>query len=154
MQRNFRDGAPMDPSLDEDCSYGRPDWGRPCPDGNEQRLCEILGFRLKGADYLQLRVVLRASDNGVCLATVVEEPDHIGVRLLACLTTDEERLERAARDRHETDCPLNVWLDEPLGERVVIDLDTGEELPLFILRWGTDEPSEYVPRPPGDLWQP
>jgi hypothetical protein len=119
-----------------------------------QRLCEILGFRLKGADYLQLRVALRASDNGVCLATLDEHPDHIGVRVLACLTTDEERLKRAARDRHETDCPLNAWLDAPLGERVVIDLDTGDELWLYIPRWDPDEPSEYVARAPGNLWPP
>ncbi|MGH7621414.1 MAG: hypothetical protein ACREMU_03660, partial [Gemmatimonadaceae bacterium] len=30
-----------------------------------------------------------------------------------------------------TDCPVRVWLDEPLGERAVIDFDRDEELPLY-----------------------
>ncbi len=30
------------------------------------------------------------------------------------------------------DCPVRVWLDQPLGDRAVIDLDTDEELPLFV----------------------
>ena len=29
------------------------------------------------------------------------------------------------------DCPVRVWLRQPLGERAVIDIDTDEELPLF-----------------------
>ncbi len=30
------------------------------------------------------------------------------------------------------DCPIRVWLESPLGDRAVIDLDTDEELPLFV----------------------
>jgi hypothetical protein len=125
----------------------------PCPDGNPQRICELLGFRLKGADYLQLRAVHRDSDQFMCHVTIDEHPDRVCVRLVACVAADTGRRPLSSRDRHETDCPCNVWLDDPLGTRAVIDLDTGEELPLYIPHWDTDEPSEYIPRPPGDLWQ-
>jgi hypothetical protein len=134
-------------------------WAPPCPEGNPQRLLEILGFRLKGADYLQLRVVLRRSlDNGVCQAVIDEHPDRIYVRAIACLREEEEEEEERPDlswiPSEEADCPCNWWLDAPLAERVVIDVDTGAELPLYIPRWGTGEPSLYVPRPPGLLWPP
>jgi hypothetical protein len=99
-------------------------------------------------------VVLRASDRGVCHATVDEHPDRVCVRAVACVELDDEIGRPIRPDRRETDCPLRVWLDAPLGARVVIDLDTGGELPYFIPRWHLDEPSIYVPRPPGDLWPP
>jgi hypothetical protein len=103
---------------------------------------------------LQLRVALREYDNGVCQATVEEHADRVCVRAVVCMQDDEETDWRAIPVRHETDCGARIWLDMPLGTRVVIDLDTGLELPLYIPRWGTGEPSYYVPRPPGDLWPP
>jgi hypothetical protein len=145
---------------DEEITLGHDDpawldrWAPKCPDGNPQRLCEIIAFRLKGADYLQLRVALRPADNGVCRAIVDEHPDRIYVRALACLKEDPPR-HRARRSQiDETDCPCNVWLDGPLAERIVIDFDSNEPLPLYIPRWGTGEPSLCVPRPPGNLWPP
>ena len=144
-------------------------WAPPCPDGNPQRLLEILGFRLKGADLLQLRVVLKQDDGGVCQAIVEEHPDRVYVRALACLEEEEEEEKEDWPDSfsqpteggnpgwrrpREIDCPCNVWLDAPLDERVVIDVDSDEELPFFIPRWGTGEPSLYVPRPPGPVWSP
>lgn len=128
-------------------------WAPRCPDGNHRRLLSILGFRLKGADYLQLRVALRKSDYGVCEAIIEEHPDSIYVRALACV--DEQHDDAwSSSVREEVDCGVAVWLDAPLGERIVIDEDTGEELPLLIPRWGTGEHSLYVPRPPGVLWPP
>jgi hypothetical protein len=35
------------------------------------------------------------------------------------------------RSREYMDCPVRVWLDRPLGERAVIDVDSDEELPIF-----------------------
>jgi hypothetical protein len=130
-------------------------WAPRCPDANPQRLGQILGFRLKAVDCLQLRVVLYPSDGGVCQGIVDERPDCVYVRLLVCLDLDRERHRRAdSSDRFGTDCPCRVWLDAPLGERAVIDIDTDEELPLFIPRWGDPNArSEYVPRPPGDVWR-
>jgi hypothetical protein len=124
-----------------------------CPDGNPQRPLEILGFRLKAPGYLQLRVVLRHADNGVCYVILEQQDDHVGVRAAACQSRERLR-SRSPRKRHETDCPCNLDLAAPLGTRVVIDLDSGEELRLFIPRWHLDEPSEYIPRPPGELWHP
>ena len=128
-------------------------WAPPCPDGNRQRLCELLGFRLKAVDYLQLRVVLYPSDRGVCQGIVEEHPDRVYVRLLACLYDEDDPDGWSPLDPVGTNCPCNFVLDAPLAERVVIDADTGQELPLFIPRWGDkDRRSEYVPRPPGDVW--
>jgi hypothetical protein len=95
--------------------------------------------------------VLCRSDHGVCQAIVDESPDRIVVRALACMPEDEEHV--VCRDEPMS-CPLNLWLDVPLGHRVVIDFDSEKELPFYIPHWGTDEPDEYVPRPPGDLWPP
>jgi hypothetical protein len=125
----------------------------PCPDGRPQRPCELLGFRLKRADLLQLRVVLRASDGGVCHAAIDERPDHIGVRAVACLR-DETPRRKTRGVPHETDCPINVPLSAPLGTRSVIDLDNGKPLPLFIPPFNSNEPSEYIPSPPGAPWPP
>jgi hypothetical protein len=73
------------------------------------------------------------------------------VCVIACLPDDDPL---RARPKEEVCCPCNIWLDAPLGERTVINVDTGRELTLYIPRWGTDEPSLYVPRPGGTLWPP
>jgi hypothetical protein len=36
------------------------------------------------------------------------------------------------RRREYMDCPVRVWLDAPLGDRAVIDVDDEEELPLYV----------------------
>ncbi len=123
-------------------------WAPECPDGNPQRL----GFRLKGPDYLQLRVILTPRDGRVCAAVIEEHPAMIVVRAIACLPDDGPDGRRRARQRELVDCPFNIWLDAPLGERVVIDVDTGRKLRLYIPRYDTDEPSLYIPRPRGVLW--
>jgi hypothetical protein len=129
-------------------------WAPRCPDENHQRLLTILGFRLKGDDYLQLQVVMRKGDNGVCQAISEEHPDRIYVRALSCLSEEADDADWYWTPTRELAWPCNLFLDAPLGERVVIDVDTGEELPLCIPRWGTGEPSLYVRRPPGLLWPP
>ena len=116
---------------------------------------EIVGFRLKGADYLQLRVVLLdRCDRGICHVTVEEHDDRVLVDAVACMYDPSDG--RAARDDapSETDCPCNVWLDEPLGERIVVDIESGRPLPLCVPEWGRDAPTEYIPRPAGLLWPP
>jgi hypothetical protein len=114
---------------------------------------EIVAFRLKGPDYLQLRVILKKGDHGACQIIIDEHPDRLYVRALACLKDDEDEASGWS-GTDEVDCGCCVWLDAPLGERVVIDVETGEELPLLIPRWGTGEPSLHIPRPPGLLWPP
>jgi hypothetical protein len=129
-------------------------WAPPCPLGYPQRLLTLLGFRLKAVDCLQLRVVLGWRD-GICCVIVDEHPDLVDVRVLACHPEDEADDPRDPhRRREDLDSPCRVWLDAPLGERIVIDVDSGEPLPMYIPRRGTGEPSLYIPRPPGILWPP
>jgi hypothetical protein len=132
-------------------------WAPRCPNGNPQRMCEIVGFRLKGADYLQLRVILCDEDHGVCQLVVEEHEDVVFVHALACFEPAPEPPPRKGRkkqqQRHETNCPCNHWLDFPLGARVIVNYETDRPLPLCIPHWGEDKPDEYIPRPLGDLWE-
>jgi hypothetical protein len=103
-------------------------WAPPCPDGNPQRVRRALGFRERNTAELELRVALGGDDLGVCTVVVDERGDEVYVRVLVCYDADQE-----GRTRHEyMDCPVRTWLERPLGERAVIDLDSDEELPLFI----------------------
>jgi hypothetical protein len=145
------DREPGPDAVDRDCAGDwLAKWAPPCPEGKFQRLAEITGFRLKAPDYLQLRVILRDDDESGCHVVVDEHESCLYVRAMA----HTPELARGTRYVKETDCPCNYWLDAPLGERVVIDVDTGAELPFFIPRWGEGLPSLYVPRPPGDLCDP
>jgi hypothetical protein len=125
----------------------------PCPDGNAQRRVEIVGFRLKGADYLQLRVVLFPTDRGICHVTLEEYPDQVLVDAVSC---EYDPLEDRPVEREwtERESPCNNWLGEPLGDREVIDIETGLPLPLCIPGWGRGVPTRYIPRPAGSLWPP
>jgi hypothetical protein len=141
--------APAQP----DCAASEPRRSiPPCPDGDPQRLVEIVGFRLKGADYLSLRVILRPDDHGICHVVVEEHPDRVLVLAVACIDDRPRRRDAHGGPSSETDCPCNVWLEQPLGDRIVVDIDSGQPLPLCVPGWGRDVPTEYVPRPTGSLW--
>jgi hypothetical protein len=62
----------------------------------------------------------------------------VHVRVLACYDENEER-----REAEYMNCPIHVYLDKPLGDRAVIDVDSERELPLFIPSSGkrSDPPS-------------
>ena len=101
-------------------------WAPACPDGNPQRLCHALGFRERNIEELELRVVLGGDDYGVCHVIVDEQETEVYVRVAVCFGG------RDGEVSHEyLDCPVRVWLDRPLGDRAVIDVDTDEELPLY-----------------------
>lgn len=105
----------------------------PCPDGDRLRLCHPLGFRERSPRELELRVLLGDDDCGVCQIIVDEGDAEVRVRVLVCR---EEPHRPRARTRHETDCPVRVELEDPLGGRAVIDMDTDRELlfytPLYL----------------------
>jgi hypothetical protein len=127
---------------------------RPCPDGDPQRECELIGFRLKAPDLLQLRLALRPDDNGICEVLLDEQPDCVRVRAFACINLRSRR-RRFDGGSTEMDCPLRVWLSEPLADRPVLDQASGEELWLMLpMRTGGRAESRYVPRPPGPVWPP
>lgn len=114
----------------------------------------MIGFRLKAPDLLQLRIAHRPNDHGVCDILLDEEADRVRVRAFACVDTTPHR-RRFDGGSSEMDCPLRVWLSEPLGDRPVIDGATGEELWLMSpMRTGGRPKSCDVPRPPGPVWPP
>lgn len=104
------------------------DWPA-CPDGKLQRLCHALGFWERNVRELELRVLLGGDDGGVCQIIVDERDDEVYVRVLVCLGDKDDESPTASREYH--DWPARVWLERPLGDRAVIDVDTDEELPLY-----------------------
>lgn len=104
-----------------------------CPDGQQQRLCHPLGFRERNVGELELRVLLGPGDDGVCQVIVEERGDEVYVRVLAHVRDEDDA--RGDHIHSYIDCPVRVDLDEPLGERAVVDYDRDEELPLYRPRY-------------------
>jgi hypothetical protein len=104
------------------------DWPS-CPDGKPQRLCHALGFWERNVRELELRVLLGGDDGGVCQIIVDERDDEVYVRVLVCRCDEDDESPTAFREYH--DWPARVWLERPLGDRAVIDVDTDEELQIF-----------------------
>lgn len=114
-------------------------WAPPC----HRRVRRALGFWERSISELELRVPLGGDDRGVCRVILDERDDEIRVRVLVCCCDDgDDDDDGTRRYREYTDCPVRVWLKKPLGERAVIDVDSDEELPLYI-----PEYLENVPRP-------
>jgi hypothetical protein len=119
-------------------------WTARCPDDGQIEVRHPIGFRERSRCELELRVLLGGQDGGVCTVVVEEYADEVRVRVFVHVDGAEEGEDR---DLPYTSCPVRVWLDEPLGERAVIDVDTDEELPLFML-WTDDDGqlrTDYVP---------
>jgi hypothetical protein len=107
-------------------------WAPKCPDGRPQRLRHALAHRERNLCELELRVPLGGDDGGVCQLVVDEREDEVYVRVLVCVRRDSDSV---MGPREYLDCPVRVWLERPLGERIVIDADTGQELPLRVPRY-------------------
>jgi hypothetical protein len=108
-------------------------WAPAC----RRRVRRALGFRARGTGELELRVPLGGDDRGVCRVILDERDDEIHVRVLVCYCDDDDDDDDDAdggtgRGREYTDCPVRVPLKQPLRERAVIDVDSEEELPLYI----------------------
>jgi hypothetical protein len=114
------DGQPLD--------KWRQKWAPLCPDGHPQVVRRAQGFRERNVGELELRVLLGGNDNGVCTIALDERDDRVYVRVIVCY--DESEPLRRVRDW--TNCPVRIWLEQPLGARTVIDVDTHQELPLYI----------------------
>lgn len=104
-------------------------WAPRCPDGRPQRLRHALAHRERSLCELELRVPLGRDEGGVCQLVVDEREDEVYVRVLVCV---RRKSDSVIGPREYVDCPVRVWLERPLGERIVIDVDTGQELPLRI----------------------
>ena len=122
-------------SLEEcaDAAAWREKWAPPCPDGSPQELRPPLGFRERNIGELELRVPLCRGDHGACQVIVDERDDEVYVRVLVC--RDEQQADGPRHRRSYTDCPVRVWLDRPLGDRAVIDVDSDDELSVYTPRY-------------------
>ena len=69
---------------------------------------------------------------GICEALVEETEDAVRVRVLLCY--DEARV-AAYGKREYVNCPVHVYLDNPLAGRTVIDVQTDDPVPLFVPDW-------------------
>ena len=97
-----------------------------------RRVRRAVGFRERNIRELELRVPLGGDDRGVSRVILDERDDEVYVRVLVCCCDDDDDDAGTWRDHEYTDCPVRVWLKQPLGERAVIDVDSDDELPLYI----------------------
>ncbi len=56
------------------------------------------------------------------------------MRVVVCYEDHEDEDEVRPRNEY-VDWPVRVWLDRPLGDRAVIDVDDDEELPLYVPKY-------------------
>jgi hypothetical protein len=124
------DGQPVIEFDSEAHEHWLEKWAPECRRGVRRPL----GFRERSIGELELRVALGGDDRGVCRVILDERDNEIYVRVLVCWCDDDDDDDEDGtwRNREYTDCPVRVWLKQPLGERAVIDVDSDEELPLHI----------------------
>jgi hypothetical protein len=104
-------------------------WAPEC----RRRVRRALGFRERSIGELELRVALGGDDRGVCRVILDERDDEVYVRVLVCWCDDgDDDDDGPLCDREYMDCPVRVWLKQPLGGRAVIDVDSDDELPLYV----------------------
>jgi hypothetical protein len=116
--------------VDEERAAWLEKWAPNCPIGNPQRVRTCVGYREREPGRLQLRVPLSRTE-GVCEVIVEEHEEKVLVRVLVCYEEDDDGELRA----EYVDCPVHVYLDQPLSGRSVIDEETKEELPPFVPHW-------------------
>jgi hypothetical protein len=105
-------------------------WAPRCPDGNPQRLRRAIAFRERNIRELELRVplALDADEHGACQVILEESDDMVLVRVLVCV---DEQADDCPPPREYVNCPVRTWLDRPLENRTVVDVDSNEALPLY-----------------------
>lgn len=74
---------------------------------------------------------MRPATDGVCEVIAEETEEIVQVRVLLCFEDRDESWD----DREGWDRPVHTYLDKPLGNRSVIDVDTRKPLPLHAPRW-------------------
>ncbi len=106
-------------------------WAPPCPDGHPQRLRRAVAYRERNRCELELRVPLGRGEGGACQVVIDEQDEQVLVRVLVHYEPGEPEYPPTL----ETEWPVRVWLDAPLGDRAVLDADTNWRLPLFVPNW-------------------
>jgi hypothetical protein len=125
MDRDHADRALVDPDQAEHVKWLER-WAPKCPIGNPQRIRPCLAYREREPGRLQLRVALGPAE-GVCDIVVDEQEDVVYVRALLCYDREEED----ARSPDYWNCPVHVYLDRPLGDRGVFDIESDAFLPRY-----------------------
>ena len=100
----------------------REKWAPPCPEHKSQRLAQILGYRERSPKELELLAVVFPTDDEGCHFIVDEREDEVHVRVL--LHADLGR----PHEGEEWVMPFRWWLEHPLGDRAIINADTGHEI--------------------------
>lgn len=80
---------------------------------HEQRWRECTGHMEREPGRLQVRAALRRGE-GVCSVLFEENAASVKVLILVCGTADP--------DSEYVDCPVHIYLEEPLGDRPVLDV--------------------------------
>ena len=80
---------------------------------HEQRWRACVGHMEREPGRLQLRVALRPKE-GVCNVLFEEDEESVAVLVLVCGEAD--------RRGDPVNCPVHIYLEQPLGERAVLDV--------------------------------
>jgi hypothetical protein len=80
---------------------------------HEQRWRDCVGHMEREPGRLQLRVRL-CGEEGVCTVLFEEDAASVKVLILVCGPCDPST--------GYTDCPVHIYLEEPLGDRPVLDV--------------------------------
>jgi hypothetical protein len=99
-----------------------------CPLGLTQQPRACLGRYERGDRWLQIRMLMR-DDEGVCTVLVEEDESSVTVRVITCRSDDPvDRLGYPgyAEERH------HVSIEAPLGDRTVLDHQTGRPMPFYV----------------------
>jgi hypothetical protein len=106
-------------------------WASPCTAGHPQRPTPAIAHRDKLGGLIQLRALMHPAD-GICSVVIQESYDLVLVRVILCRSHDDWDDDD---DSELFNCPVRIWLDEPLDDRWVIDVETGQRLPPYEPRW-------------------
>lgn len=121
--RSYRRG-PAEPNQPQEDRH----WFAPCPMGFPKRPSPCLGYYESEPGRLQVRFLAR-DDEGVCDILVEESAAQVILRLFLCRGVEPSGYFGMAEE-HE-----HVYLEEPLGDRVVLDFETAEPMALYVPTW-------------------
>jgi hypothetical protein len=102
-------------------------WLPYCPAHHPVEPKELLGYTILSPRLLRVEVSMRGFED-VCDVVVDEGPDLIRVRATACANFHNHPVFR----RSALGDPSVITLNEALGDRVVIDYETEEPVPVYV----------------------
>lgn len=131
MRRDWPDDDSPEQWYDEAHANWCETWAPRCPIGNPQRPATLVGYREPAPGMLRLRVMLRAGTEGICDVLAEEDDETVRVRVLVCWEDAVAHI----HDHDYTDWPVHVDLEQPLGDRTVVEVDDEQVLPRLVPDW-------------------